>query len=73
MEEWTLLQKIGVYGLSIPLAIFLWALLLLKLADWIQDIWRNNNVKKKWVVCLIIGCYIVLSSLNKVFPEMFGS
>jgi hypothetical protein len=70
--EWTLQQKIGI-GLAFSLAVFLWALILLKLADWAQDAWRNNNRKKKWAVCLIIGFYLVLSKLNKVFPDMFGS
>jgi hypothetical protein len=73
VEEWTLQQKIAIYGISIPLAIFLWALILLKLADWAQDGWCNNNRKKKWAVCLIIGFYLVLSNLDKAFPDMFGS
>lgn len=73
MDEWTLQQKIIIYGFSLPLAIFMWAVILLKLADWAQDGWGNNNRKKKWTVCLIVGFYLVLSNIDKAFPDLFGS
>ena len=47
--------------------------MLLKLADWAQDGWCNNNRKKKWIVCLIVAFYIVLVNIGKVFPEALGS
>lgn len=70
--ELSVTQKVGIYLISIPLAVFIWAFILLKLADWAEDGWRNNQRKKKWGVCLLIALYLVASSLGKAFPDLFG-
>ncbi|VHN99522.1 hypothetical protein [Candidatus Rhabdochlamydia sp. T3358] len=68
MEEWSLQQKIGIFIFGVPIMTFLCAFIFLKLADWTYDGWRNNNLKKKWAVCLIIGFYFIFESIGLVFP-----
>lgn len=65
--ELTLIQKIGIYTLSIPLAIFISGFTLMKLSDYAEDGWRNNNRKKKWIVCLFIATMIVLRTTDSIF------
>lgn len=65
--ELTLTQKIGVYGLSVPLAILIWAFILIKLSDYAEDGWRNNNRKKKWIVCLFVAALIVFRTVDSLF------
>lgn len=72
MEEWTLQKRIIIFIFGVPIVSFLWAIILLKLADWTYDGWRNNNLKKKWAVCLIIGFFFVFTSLEQIFPGIFG-
>ncbi len=72
MEDWTLQKRIIILVFGVPIVSFLWAIILLKLADWTYDGWRNNNLKKKWAVCLIIGSFFVLTSLDQIFPGIFG-
>lgn len=73
MPEWSLQQKIGVFVIGVPIMTFLFAFIFLKLADWAYDGWRNNNLKKKWAVCLILGFYFILESIGLVFPEILDS
>ncbi|MGL5263299.1 MAG: hypothetical protein ACRDAI_01795 [Candidatus Rhabdochlamydia sp.] len=70
MQELTLQQKIGIFVIVVPIMTFLCAFIFLKLADWAYDGWRNNNLKKKWAVCLILGFCFMLESIGLAFPEI---
>lgn len=70
MQELTLQHKIGIWVFGIPITTFLFAFIFLKLANWAYDGWRNNNLKKKWAVCLILSFYFMLDSIDLVFPEI---
>ena len=67
LNEFSLAQKTIFFLSSMVVATPLYAFILLKLADWAEDGWRNNNRKKKWIVCLVVAFFIVGKSADSLF------
>jgi len=55
-----LLLKLAFFAIAVPLGGYF----LLRLIDLIQDAWKTNNRRKKWVAAsLIFGVYLILTGL----------
>ena len=63
-QNLTIAKLIGVLSFIIPAVICIWAFILLKLFDYAEDAWQNRNLKKQWIVCLLIALFITLKVSN---------